>query len=98
MTASSWAVGVAFLAGSIRAIELWRALPRVDVVNVAVVSALAEGRGRDLGRLLGVGSAPYFTLARTLAQAFEKIPPSDQRTTRRALEREAMVALAAANR
>jgi len=99
MSASSWAVGFAFLLGSIRAIELWRSLPRVDVVNVVVMSALAEGRGRDIERLLGsVGPSPYFKLARAIAQAFEKLTTSDPRTARRELEREAMIALGVANR
>ncbi|HEX6275933.1 MAG TPA: hypothetical protein VFZ53_22985, partial [Polyangiaceae bacterium] len=96
---STWAVGLAFLFGSIRAIELWRSAPRVDVVNVVVVSALAEGRGRDLSRLLeSVGSAPYFALARAVASAFERLETSDPRAARKVLEREMLIALAAANR
>jgi len=99
MNASSWAVGIAFLFGSIRAIELWRSAPRVDVVNVAVMSALAEGRGGDLERLLGsVGPGPYFALARAVAHAFEKLTTNDPRAARRELEREAMIALSVANR
>jgi hypothetical protein len=99
MSASSLAVGLAFLFGSIRAFELWRAAPRVDVVNVVVVSALAEGRGSDLERLLAnVGSSPYFALARAVAGAFEKLATSDPRAARQVLEREMLVALATANR
>jgi hypothetical protein len=99
MSASSWAVGFAFLFGSIRAIELWRSAPRVDVVNVVVVSALAEGRGGDIERLLAnVGPSPYFELARSVAHAFEKLTTNDPRAARRELEREAMIALAVANR
>jgi hypothetical protein len=99
MNVSSYAVGLAFLFGSIRAIELWRSAPRVDIVNVAVVSALAEGRGRDLERLLAsVGSAPYFALARTVAGAFEKLETRDPRAARTELEREMLIALATANR
>jgi hypothetical protein len=99
MNASNWAVGVALLVGSIRAIYLWRSGPRVDVVNVVVLNALAEGRGRDLEKLLSsVGSAPYFDLARTVAHSLEKLPTTDDRAARKQLEREMMIALAAAHR
>jgi len=100
MNASSWAVGIALLFGSIRAVELLRSAPRVDVVNVVVLSALAEGRGRDLDKLLGnVGSSPYFGVARALAEPLEKLmADDDDRALRKRLERDMLIALAAANR
>jgi hypothetical protein len=99
MNASNWAVGVALLVGSIRAIYLWRSAPRVDVVNVVVLNALAEGRARDLDQLLqNVGSAPYFDLARAVAHSVERLPTTDDRAARKQLEREMMIALAAAHR
>ena len=71
MNASEWAIGFALLVGSIRAVELWRAAPRVDVVNVAVLTALVEG---DLPAMLkGLGSSPYFELARALVSPSEKL-------------------------
>jgi hypothetical protein len=99
MNASNWAVGVALLVGSIRAIYLWRSAPRVDVVNVVVLNALAAGRGRDLEKLLqSVGSAPYFDLARTVAHSLDELPTTDDRAARKQLEREMTIALVAAHR
>jgi hypothetical protein len=100
MNSASWAVGVALLFGSIRAIELLRSAPKVDVVNVVVLSALAEGRGRDLDALLRhVGSSPYFDVARALAQPLEKLTDdTGDRELRKRLERETLIALATANR
>ena len=100
MNATSWATGVALLFGSIRAIELLRSAPKVDVVNVVVLSALAEGRGRDLAELLGnVGRSPYFDVARALAEPLEKLTDDgDDRALRKRLEREMLIALATANR
>ena len=98
MNASSWAVGIALLFGSIRAVELLRSAPKVDVVNVVVLSALAEGRGRDLDALL-VGRSPYFDVVRALVRPLEKLTAADDdRALRKRLEREMVVALASANR
>lgn len=64
MDTGTYAVFASLLAGSIRALLLWRATIGVEVVNVAVLSALAEGRGRDLeGLLRGSGSALYLDVA-----------------------------------
>lgn len=99
MTLATWAVGIALFLGSIRAIELWRSSPRVDVVNVVVMSALAEGRARDIERLLkGSGSSPYFGVALAMVNAFAKLETDQPRAARPLLEREMLVALATANR
>jgi hypothetical protein len=99
MNASHWAVGFALLVGSIRAVELWRSAPRVDVVNVVVLSALAEGRAETLDRLLqSLGSAPYFEVARTLVLAAQKLDFDEPRAARKELEREATAALVVAHR
>jgi hypothetical protein len=99
MTLANWAVGLAFFLGSIRAFELWRSAPRVDVVNVVIMSTLAEGRGRELDRLLkGAGSSPYFGVALAVVNAFAKLETNQPRAARPLLEREMVVALAAANR
>ena len=99
MTLATWAIGLAFFLASIRAIELWRSTPRVDVVNVVVMSALAEGRGSDIERLLkGAGSSPYFGVALGTANAFAKLETNQPRAARPLLEREMLVALGAANR
>jgi hypothetical protein len=75
-----------------------RSAPKVDVVNVVVLSALADGRGRDLGALL-VGRSPYFDVVRALAEPLEKLTEdSDDRALRKRLERDMLIALAAANR
>jgi hypothetical protein len=60
----TYAVFLALLVGSIRALLLWRASSGVEVVNIAVLSALAEGRGPDLeGLLRGSGSGLYLDVA-----------------------------------
>lgn len=59
-----------FLAGSVRALLLWRASTSVEVVNVVVLSVLAEGRGKDLqGVLRGSGSAAYLDVAAAIGRS-----------------------------
>jgi len=66
----TYAVVSALLAGTVRALLLWRASIRVEVVNVVVLSALAEGRGRELESLLrGSGSALYLDVAGAIGRA-----------------------------
>lgn len=68
--AGAYAVFSSLLAGSIRALLLWRASIGVEVVNVAVLSALAEGRGHSLDQLLrGSGSALYLDVAGAIGRA-----------------------------
>jgi hypothetical protein len=68
------------------------------VVNVVVLSALAEGRAATLDVLLrSLGSAPYFELARTLVLAAQKLDLTD-RAARKQLERETTAALVVAHR
>jgi hypothetical protein len=100
MNASSWAIGAAFLFGSIRAVTLLRLTARVDVVNVVILSALAEGRGHALDQLLrNVGRSPYFDVVRALAQPLDKLTDAtDDRALRKRLERDMLIALAVANR
>ena len=98
MNASNWAVGFALFVGSLRAVELWRSAPKAGVVNTVVLTALVEGRGADLARLLkSVGSAPYFELARSLVHPLDKLASGDARAVRKELEHDMMRALAIAN-
>ena len=99
MNVATWAVGLAFFLGSVRAIELWRSAPRVDVVNAVVMTVLAQGRGHDLELMLkNAGSSPYFRVALFVVNAFAKLETNQPRAARPLLEREMMVALAVANR
>jgi ABC-type multidrug transport system fused ATPase/permease subunit len=104
LDAESYAIVVALVAGSIRALMLWRASIAVDVVNVVVLSALAEGRGEKLRDLLrGSGSAPYLEVAATVGNAALDLSSAamgenTENRFRERLEHEARVAVAAANR
>jgi hypothetical protein len=75
-----------FLAGSVRALLLWRASISVEVVNVVVLSVLAEGRGRDLeGVLRGSGSAAYLDVAAAIGRsALELRAEADARAAKEA--------------
>jgi hypothetical protein len=66
----TYAVVAALLAGTVRALLLWRASIRVEVVNIVVLKALAEGRGRELESILrGSGSALYLEVAGAIGRA-----------------------------
>jgi hypothetical protein len=91
----SYALFSSLLAGSIRALLLWRASTSVEVVNVAVLSALAQGRGQELdGLLRGAGSGLYLDVARAIGRAaLELHATADQQAPRQHLERGARAAL-----
>lgn len=100
MDAGSYAVVCALIAGSVRALLLWRATIAVDVVNVVVLKALAEGRGKDLPELLrGSGSAPYLDVAAAVGRAALELSAaaSSEKASRERLEHEARVAVSAAS-
>jgi hypothetical protein len=92
MMAESHAVVLALVAGSFRALMLWRASVAVDVVNVVVVNALAEGRGS--------GSAPYLDVAAAIGDAALGLSAqtSSEAATRERLQHEARMAVSAASR
>lgn len=98
MDSASLAVFSSLLAGSVRALLLWRASTSVEVVNVAVLSALAQGRGQDLdGLLRGAGSGLYLDVARAIGRAaLELQGTADHQAPRQHLERSARAALIAA--
>ena len=98
MDFGTYAVFSSLLAGSVHGVLLWRASIGVDVVNVVVLSALAEGRGRELGSLLrGSGSAPYLDVARAIGESALELPAgATQRELRKPLEHVARVAVMAA--
>lgn len=101
MEAATYAVVAALLAGTARALTLWRASIGVEVVNVTVLNALAEGRGGQLHQLLrGSGSAPYLEVAGAIGRALLELRGggSDQRELRERLRRQATAAVVAANR
>ena len=100
MDAATYAVVLALLAGTLRAAELWRASIGVAVVNVVVLNALAEGRGKNLREVLrGSGSAPYLDAAAAIGQAAFELGASEspEDTIRERLEQEARVAVIAAS-
>ncbi len=99
------AVVVAFLSASLRALELWRANARVDVINAVVVTMFGEGRAADVAQVLRVGGrAPYVRLAESLCEVAR--PWSDepgfsaagQREVRQRLEAHVARALVIAHR
>ncbi len=70
MDAGTFAIVLALLAGSIRALVLWRASIGVAVVNVAVLGALVEGHGQSLRTLLRrSGSGWYLDVAGAIGQS-----------------------------
>jgi hypothetical protein len=98
MDAANWAIGFALTLGSIRALALWRAQTKVEVVNVVVLGALAEGRGGDLPAVLRQsGSALYLEVAARIVEPTEKLFDRGSRELRTRLERDAVKALAHAN-
>jgi hypothetical protein len=99
MNAVNWALGAAFIFGSIRALQLWRAQTRVEVVNVVVLSALGEGRGADIpGVLRSSGSALYLEVACRLVEPLASLDEADEAEVKNRLEREAVKALTVVNR
>jgi ElaB/YqjD/DUF883 family membrane-anchored ribosome-binding protein len=92
----SYAVVVAFLAGSVRALLLWRASTSVEVVNVVVLETLAEGHGASLEKLLrGSGSALYLEVATAIGRAALSLPTSngESRDARKELQHVAREAI-----
>ena len=101
MDTGSYAVVVALLAGSVRALVLWRASIGVAVVNVVVLTALAQGRGDALEALLrGSGSAPYLDVAGAIGRSLLTVRASQspERELRQRVRRDAEAALVAAAR
>ncbi len=101
MDTASYATVLALLAGTGRAVMLWRASIGVEVVNVAVLGAVAEGRGRDLPALLrGSGSAPYLDVAGAIAASLLALrsDPSPIEDLPKRLRHDAQVAIMAAGR
>lgn len=99
MGVASWAVGIALLLGSIRALGLWRFAARADVVNVVVMTTLAQGRGKDLGAVLDrSGSGLYLEVARAVAEPADKLLDGEPAELRARLERDARIALSQLNR
>ncbi len=69
MTFTEFAILGALSAGSLRALLLWRAGPRVAVVNTVVLTTLGEGRSSDIpGLLAATGRTPYHRVASELGQ------------------------------
>lgn len=99
MTGTEMLLALALLLGSLRALGLWRAHARVDVINVVVVGVLVQGRGRDLAAVLGgAGAGLYPEVARAIVEPMEKLLSSSSRELRARLERDAQRALAIAHR
>jgi len=66
----------------------------VDVVNVAIVSALAEGRSKELPWLLeNAGSGLYLELARAIVEPPQKLLEGDEEQLQKRLERDARAAM-----
>jgi hypothetical protein len=98
MDVANWAVGGALLLGTLRALSLWRAQTKVEVVNVVVLSALGEGRGSDLPAVLRrSGAALYLEVAARIVEPVEKLFGDDTGALKKRLERDALKALAHAN-
>lgn len=98
------AVFVALLAGSGRALLLWRATVRMDAVNAATVLVFGEGREAGLSSLMrGAGRAPYLDAATLIADAARRLateegsPEPSPRALRNELRREASRAVIVAN-
>ncbi len=100
MDTGGHAVVLALLAGTVRALVLWRATIGVEVVNVVVLNALGEGRGRDLPALLrGSGSAPYLDVAGAIAASLLALRSSSpEQDLPRRLRHDAQAAVMAASR
>jgi hypothetical protein len=101
MDVGTYAVVLALVAGTIHALILFRASVGVEVVNVAVLTAIAEGRGSKLRALLrGSGSAPYLDVALTVGNSALELRAHElaPRELRRRLDHDAKVAVIAASR
>lgn len=96
---NTWAVGAALLAGSVRAVQLWRASARVDVINSVVLTTLAEDRGRALsGVLRKSGSGLYLEIARRICEPIDKLAEGTDTDVQQRLDRDARAALSRATR
>ena len=106
MNPSEISVVVALLAGSLRALNIWRAATKVEVINVAVMSTLAQGRSGELkGLLHSVGPGAYQGVALAVTESFLQLltehrsgdpqTPLSVRDAREVLEREATRAVIA---
>ena len=95
MSTAAWAAGAALLAGSVRAVQIWRAAaPRPDVVNTAIFAALGEHRVKDLtGVLSGSGSGVYLDVARRICEPVAKLAAQSTDELRTTLDRDAQRAL-----
>lgn len=92
----TYAVVLALLAGTVRALVLWRAAIGVDVVNVVVLQTLAEGHGGNLEKVLrGSGSALYLAVAGAIGRAALELQArgSEPLDTRQQLEQAAQRAI-----
>jgi hypothetical protein len=105
MNPSEIAVVVALMAGSLRAVKVWRAAAKVAVINVAVLSTLAQGRSRDLPALLrGAGPGAYRSVAQAVAESALRLSTEGNkgelsvREAQQQLERDAARAVIAAAR
>lgn len=101
MDTGTYAVVLAFFAGTVRALLLWRASIGVEVVNVAVLAALAEDRGASLEKLLrGAGSGLYLDVAGAIGRAALELQTSGpgEPEERRQLEHAARSAIQSAGR
>jgi len=107
MNPSELAVVVALMAGSLRAVNVWRAAAKVAVINVVVLDTLARGRSRDLPALLsGAGPGAYRGVVQAVAKSALRL--SKKRTqegqhlsmseARERLERDAARAVISATR
>lgn len=95
MNTAAWAAGAALLAGSVRAVQLWRtSTPRPDVVNTAIFAALGEGKVAELTRgLRGSGSGAYLEVARRICEPVDKLTSENTDELRATLDRDAQRAL-----
>lgn len=86
-------------AGGIRAVFLWRAFTRVDVVNVAVLGTLSRGRAQDLAALLaGVGPALYPRVVSAVCEPVQKLMSGSDAEVRARLDHDGTQALILAHR
>lgn len=94
MSPSAWAVAVALAAGTLRAVQLWRAAARVDVVNSVILTSLGEGRGAELsGILRRAGSGLYLDIAAQICDPIQKLAHGSDNDLRERLDRDARSAL-----
>ncbi len=99
-------IAAAFVVGAIRAADLWRLGGRVEVVNVAVVSAFARKQGDQLPALLRQsGPSVYLGIATTIAESTLRFlathtdsGPSRRHALREFVERDTRSALIVATR